>query len=244
MLELHPIPGQPGLFRRRRGALGDIWELPGMASTRLINRRAVLRKNWMNLRSQLGRGTVPAAGIPGDLYDAAGQAFNAFIAWDDGIGTLKEIGGAYEAEVVDQESIYDMYSTKVARALQAAGQQPTFTTGIPRAQAPKPAPAPVSTQASTMPYPLPEPQPAKWDTMDYILASVAALSLVYILVDFRRPQPWRDEEVDIPEIRPPRGGRAREPEAEAFEPEAEPSRQAYATPRRGSSSQSELVFEP
>jgi len=208
-LELQPLPGQPGLFRRQQG-LGQ-FTIPGTFAASLINRRQVLRENWMKLRSQLAPGLgAPPAGISRELNDAAMAAFNAFITWDDSIGTLKEIGGTYEAEVAQQEAIYDMYSGQVARALQSVGKHPSFPAGIPRAGAPapepkpEPEPAPVN-HASASPYPLPEP--SKWGTVDWILASVAALSLVYILVDLGRAPTWQDEGEDLPEVKPPKRGR-------------------------------------
>jgi hypothetical protein len=207
-LEIQPIPGQPGLFRRE--GLGGIFDLPGTEAVKLINRRKVLRKNWMNLRGQLGRAVKPPPGISQQLFDAASRAFNDFITWDDGIGTLKEIGGAYESEVVDQEAIYDMYSNQVAQALKIAGAQPTFTTGIPRpAAAPTPT-APV--QAGVMPYPLPDPEKPKWGTVEYVLITAAVLSFLFIVADLRKPWRWEDEDVDIPEVRPPKGARALRPE--------------------------------
>jgi hypothetical protein len=230
-LELTPISGQPGLFRQV--GLGDT--IPGTEAAKLINRRATLRKNWMKLRGQLGRGLgAPPAGISKALNDAALSAFNAFLTWDDGIGTVKEVLGAYESEVVDQESIYDMYSTKVAKALQSVSTQPTFTTGIPRASAEKPAPAPVD-HASMLPYETPDA--GKWGVVDYVLAGVAALAFLYIVTDFQKPR-WFDEEVDIPEVKPARGrGQYRPQESELrFENRSRPGR--WETP------EDEDVYEP
>jgi hypothetical protein len=192
-LEIRTVPG-----------IGGIFDLPGLESTKLINRRKTLRKNWMQLRSQLGQGLgTPPAGISKALNDAALSAFNAFIAWDDGIGTPKEILGAYESEVIDQESIYDMYSGKVAQALQSAGKQPEFTTDIPRKDPVAPPPV---TQAG-MPYAMPQPpQPTSWDTVDWVLASLATLSLVYIVISTTKRSRWDDD--DMPEVRPAKSGRS------------------------------------
>jgi hypothetical protein len=193
-LEIRTIPGLDGLF-----------DPPGSDAAQLIVRREVLRKNWAKLRSQLSRGLgKPPAGISKALNDSALAAFQAFTDWNAGIGTLKEFGAAYEAEVAEQEAIYDMYSGKVARALEAVGKQPEFTTDIPRKD--PVAPPPIS-QAG-MPYSMPEPpRPATWDTVDWVLASLATLSLVYIVVSTTRGGPrWDDD--DMPEVRPARGGRS------------------------------------
>lgn len=141
MLATEPIPGQPGLMRRRRLRKractacrfeGLPHQPPGLGAFpwELRDRRGTLRQNWHALRGQvLGRGVKPRQGFSQQLQKRIEHEYERFLKWDDNLSLdriMAEATGTYEPELVEFETIYRGLSNQAADELKSRDEQPNF----------------------------------------------------------------------------------------------------------------------